>query len=321
MPFNLDEYMIGFNTEYYLLPDIVDETDIIHKPSKETVPDPVERRKILEVIIDDVKLKTACASCPFDGICNRLNHNTDKTFVQVTGCSQHPDQETFRGHSTTVTITDVTKSGSCRHGWVTTGWDSCHDAVSSSTTDRSYCHNGINRDYGGDKWYIYRSMMLIDTSSIPTGSIIQSAIFKLYVYALPNPCFYPDDRPQVLDGGGTKPSDPIVSGDYLYTQYSGNYGVTSAAPTYSTQTNTSYNNFPLSDFSKIPMGAGALFRCSIHHPRDVSDEPPTPSENTQDYVACHGSANTYPPKLELTYDVSSSIGTMMGAMNWGTPPL
>ena len=64
---------------------------------------------------------------------------------------------------------------------------------------------------------------MFDTSSLPTGCTISSAKITFtgsQFYASPTPSF----NIVLMTGGGTYPSNPIVSTDYNFSYYSGNGG-------------------------------------------------------------------------------------------------
>ncbi len=91
-----------------------------------------------------------------------------------------------------------------------------HDAATGTILeDSGVCGQYIQYSYVA----LYRLALLFDTSDMPEGINNASIIFGSYSaaggYGL---------TVILQHGQPTYPHDPVVGGDYLYTQYSGNYG-------------------------------------------------------------------------------------------------
>ena len=79
----------------------------------------------------------------------------------------------------------------------------------------------ISTSYTSSLWYFRKSYFYFDTTTIPDGATINSAILKLY-------CKIDDSNTDfdviITNGQPTYPHDPLQLGDYNYTYYSGNGG-------------------------------------------------------------------------------------------------
>jgi len=177
-------------------------------------------------------------------------------------------------------------------------WDAVHDATTGEL-DATSDEMGIGVRYitgiGGNAVRIWRGYFYFDTSGIPADATIISAILSLYIKT--DSTFNAYAWSLVIQAGtsSTYPHDPLVAGDYLYTQYSGDYG-SLAQTSFSAG---SYNAIPLSNTSIIQKG-GATKMC-VRGSMDINDSSgPTDSQHDVTvYTAEKGTV--YRPKLVVNY--------------------
>lgn len=117
-------------------------------------------------------------------------------------------------------------------------WSEAHDATTvDSSWDLDDSSNylipavaALYRDTTGEYWVdIQRVFVFFDTSSLPTNTAIDEATLTLDVESADTGVGWWDL--QVQQGGATYPHEPLQSGDYDYTSYSGSGGTLSAGST------------------------------------------------------------------------------------------
>jgi len=84
----------------------------------------------------------------------------------------------------------------------------------------------IGQNYDTVNYFLYRSFLYFDTSGIPPDATITAVVLSIYGQT-DNSVTNFDIT--VRDGQPTYPHDPLVTGDYLYTNYSGDGGSLSTA--------------------------------------------------------------------------------------------
>jgi hypothetical protein len=243
-----------------------------------------ERLEFLLDMKDEHETKSACGSCPLNGVCIRRNWQSDYPWVMVTGCSQHPNQKKYKGHSTTVTITDTTISYGVygNSGVYNTAWEQDPGTV--------YAITSIIAGQGSGYW-IYRGGLEYNTSGIPGGASISNAKFISYVKAVTRADIDYDTF------AVTNPtlSNPIVGADYHYIHY-GAVAITDShvASSLSIGAYNTWDNLVVGTIVK-----GGTTKFGLRNSYEISKT--APPGNDYFNIGSHTDAN--PPKLEVTYDV------------------
>lgn len=187
-------------------------------------------------------------------------------------------------------------------------YPAAHDAATGTVYDTdnilkigqmSFYQIGVGAHY-----YIYRGFLFFDTSVIPEGAIILSATLSIYGAT---DYLTTDFDITIQNGQPTYPHDPLQAGDYLHSQYSGNYGTFNTSG-FST---SGYNDITISDTSVITKG-GTTKLC-LRSSRDIDSIAPTVNEYVEVYTQEKGTG--YIPKLEITWRLPSSTpGLSPGSM-------
>lgn len=297
--FGINKHIDEYTKEYDKLPDHPDpaknpnqsKIKDFDEPSKETIPKPADRKKYVELLIKNNTDNTACASCPKQGKCVRLDWKKEHSFIKITGCSEHPDQVKFKGRSTTVVITDTTVStlGGSPPG----AWAGARGATDYNTSFQAFLHELIDRD-GAGVCTIYRSLMVYDTSAILPAVTVTDAKFRSYQTAVDSASGVRDLI--VMIKGVACPHNPVVSGDFDITNYAGECGTKARA----TFVAASYNDITFSDLTAIIKGGTTRF--AVFYSADVDNTEPGGAA----LYGIRGLGPTdamSPPKLEVTYDV------------------
>jgi hypothetical protein len=150
----------------------------------------------------------------------------------------------------------------------------------------------IGQQYDGSDYYIYRTFLFFDTSTIPTWAHITSATLSLYIqydYSTT------DFNVTIQTGGTTYPHDPMVNTDYYYTHYSGTGGSRST----NTIAGAGYWNVTLTASGLTWITKEGLTKLCLRSSRDISAN--TPSGNELIYFYSNEQGASYAPKLYITY--------------------
>lgn len=296
--FDLDKFIMEYKKLYDNLPDDVkpedDSKGIIKKPSKKNRPDPDTVKTRIQKIIDDTAKDTACSSCPKKGSCRKINWKGDTTFIMVTGCSGHPDQEKFKGHSTTVSITSTQAYGMQRN--IDNTWNAAWVAASSVDVGGTYLA-AYSSYYNTDPLYLIARMGIIfDTSAIPADAILASGYVQFYAVTK-----YSNTSIQIQKGTSEHPADTILVGDYSKAYASGNCG----AKDVTAFTTDQYNDITLTDLTCITK-AGTTRIYIREATYDIAGTEPLTATNIYG-INGNGSEAGNPPKLSVTYDMPQFI--------------
>lgn len=170
-----------------------------------------------------------------------------------------------------------------------TAWTDTSGAVTASGNEliigQTYTDNPYVPPY---LWYdIYRSALLFDTSSIPDGATITSAVLSLYVVSASGFSVH-------VRYSSTMPSNPVASNDYNKASYSleaGNAALTGTS---------AYCNITM--YTPIVSHTG-LTRMILMSGNDVSGV--APSGN--DYIIVESAESGYGAKLYVTYTTGSAV--------------
>ena len=171
-------------------------------------------------------------------------------------------------------------------------YSTAHDTASTYSSDGNLLYFG--QDIYSGNYYIFRTFLKFDTSSIPSSASITDAKLKLYGYNdLSTTDFYV--RLQKWTG-----DTPIDTGDY--NQFDGiNYD----AGNFSTSsfTEDAYNIIYISNYNLVTKGG--YTKICIRSDRDISETIPTNSEYVYVTSYDYGDANKY-PLLNVTYSTVPS---------------
>ncbi len=173
----------------------------------------------------------------------------------------------------------------------------------SAQFTNSYDYLGQRND---SAWYwIYRYATYFDTSSLPDGTTINSAILSFRLKYDNSTT----DFDIVMQSGsyGTYPHVPLVGADYYKSYYSGNYGSMNTA-----SVAIGYNNITLSDTSTISKTSWTKFM--LRSSLDIAGTAPA---NTYDTVTVYDTeaGTAYSPKLYVNYTTTGYEYFVYGAYN------
>lgn len=269
-----------------------------------------DRAKAVRRIVKEVLANHACSSCPLEKNCKRFIHAKRDAFTKVDGCSYHPDQERYKGHSTSVTVTDATNSGRYYYGW-SNPWLSVWNATSATAGELAYLTAAENWD-GAANWIVYRGMCGFDTSSIPDTVSIISSKFQPYVTSLNTTGWMPANAVDIQVCSIGIPRFPVATAfitDINRQYYRGSYGLKD----YAAFATSAYNDIPLTDTSII--ANGGLTRFVLRATFDIDEFAPhrTSGGAAADGLSCTGSSGANPPKLNIIYTDEILGGNGKGA--------
>jgi hypothetical protein len=159
---------------------------------------------------------------------------------------------------------------------------------------------------------IYRGFVFFDTSSIPSNATITSAQLSLYGYS--DITSSSDFYITIQNGQPTYPHNPLVEGDYLYSQYSGNGGTFNTSG-FSVE---GYNDIALNadGLSWIQKGEGSETKFVLLSDRDISATQPGNYEEVKVYSNEQGEG--YQPKLVVNYTIDAPTLTISDATSVAT---
>jgi len=299
--FDLDAFITGYTAFYEALPAEVKEKDDnkgpVKKPSKKNQIKPSQLKVRLQHTINETAKNTACASCPNNGKCRKLNWKADTTFVMVTGCSGHPDQAKFKGHSTTVVITDTAVSAYVQNNSNTSFAVNRGAASASEGSNSDYL--SAYTYYTGGTWVIGRGLLYFDTSVVPAGSTVTSAKHILYCYDVFNAGT--NTNTYIIKGTGAAPHSPVENADFDRTLYSGVVSTTARASI----TVSQYNDFTISDLTYIIVGGttrGVIWAGDDYG----NNDPHVVGDDVVYGSGLSGRSAENPPKLSITYEAPAA---------------
>jgi hypothetical protein len=183
-------------------------------------------------------------------------------------------------------------------------------AINLEDTNYSVAHNSINGsdviDYdidtgwvgvgqwleGGFFYNISRGYLYFDTSSIPAGATITSALLEMYVDV--NSATTIDVV--IQNGQPNYPHNPFINSDVNYELYSNNGGQISS----DNISTSAYNSITLNSNGRNWINKGGITKFCLRGNKDIANTIPT--VNWQyDAVEIDNSAN--PIKLTITYEI------------------
>lgn len=248
---------------------------------------PMDLEKSLIELVESNRTLTACASCPLHGNCKRINWKADLDLVRVIGCSMHPDQTEFRGHSTTVVITSSNAGRNYTN--VNTTWATNYDLANAQNQSTAAGSCGVSVDTVNG-YTFYRPWHVFSMAAIPSGASSLSATFQVYLGAH-------------TDGTGTyKLCDGHVSrptGDV--SDYNRTYYTLCGTSTWnrSNFTINSYNDITITDLTTLHPGGSARYIGRSSEDYDNSSPGLVPPPN----LFFTGVTTGNMPKLQYTYEL------------------
>ena len=166
----------------------------------------------------------------------------------------------------------------------------------------------VGQDYSDSNYYIFRSYVYFDTSSIPDSATILTANLRLYSTGSGV-----NTEVYVLSGMPTYPHDPLVAGDYDYSVYNsgaGNSLCYAGSPSYQTIGLTS------TGISWINKAGWTKFCLRSYN--DVYGNEPTGLEEIYFFQADWTGTN-FDPKLDITYNEAPvNVGFSLSNPSIGT---
>jgi len=204
----------------------------------------------------------------------------------------------------TITVYSLTNDGHISNSSTSynTAWTATTGTISSTATTLNI---GQNKQSGTSTiYYVYRGMLLFNTTTLPKNANITSAKLSLYKQADQSTT---DFTITIQNGQPTYPHDPLQTSDYGKSHYSGNGGGLNT-----TSFTTGYNNITLTNTTDSWLKRQGETKLCLRSSRDINGNTPT----TPEYVTVYsGNANQqYQPKLTIIYRNQSKIN------NTGRPP-
>jgi len=142
------------------------------------------------------------------------------------------------------------------------------------------------------QYTVYRDFLCFDTSTVPSGANITSAILKIYPTVDSS---VTDFNVTIQNGQPIHPSIPVVTSDYYQGYYSGDGGSRNTGDGMSVG---SYWNIPLSADGLSWVNSTSVTKFALRSSRDIAEI--TPSGNEMITI----DSSTYAPILYLTYTYS-----------------
>lgn len=149
---------------------------------------------------------------------------------------------------------------------------------------------------------VYRSYLFFDTTTIPASATINNATLSLYIL---DESSFSDFNITIQSGSGAYPHNPLITADYFYSYYSGNYGSVST----SEMTENQYLNISVTDTSIIQ--ANGQTKLVIRNNNEINHITPSTEEKVQ-FASYENSLTTTGPKLTVTYTVTGSGYSVTG---------
>ncbi len=154
---------------------------------------------------------------------------------------------------------------------------------------------------GGDNYRIYRAGLFFDTSALPDGAIILSAVLSLYG----NGDFSSTDF-DITVVSGADLDDPMVVEDYgdLLDDII-SMGTFDTTPGFST---SAYNDIVLNAIGLAAISKTGTTKFALRSSIDIGDTPPTIDEFVSIWANEKGSG--FQPKLVITYVTTADLSTL-----------
>lgn len=238
---------------------------------------------------------TACDSCDKKGKCPYINWDKKTDNIKVIGCSGHPDQVKYKGHSVTVEITASLAGRNYTN--VNTTWATNYDKTTAEnqTTTATSCGISVDTVNG---YTFYRPFFLFDMSAIPSSAISLSGYFSIYLGARTDGA----EHYKLCGLHATRPTGDVS--DYNRTYYT---LIGTSTWTTSDFTINSYNNITVTELSAFRPGSTA--RMIGRGEKDYNNTPPglVPPPN----LFFTGGVAPNAPKINYTYSLGGNVNNSM----------
>jgi len=178
-----------------------------------------------------------------------------------------------------------------------------HDAATGTVYD-SEDNVSFGMISDATTWVLYRGFLFFDTSSLPDNAVITEATLSIYYKDKSIDTGYDFDI-IIQSGQPTYPHDPLETGDYLYSHYSGDGGSINS----STLTSSQYYDITLNSTGRGWINKTGTTKLCLRSSKDI-DETGIPS-NTLSRVgiwAVEGGASSR-AKLVITYAIVPTVTT------------
>jgi len=176
-----------------------------------------------------------------------------------------------------------------------TAYSAVHDDTSAYGTIGSSNYIKVGQYTDSTYFYIYRSYIYFDTSSIPVGAVITSARLSLRVYTDSSDT---DFDVVIQNGQPNRPQDPPDNTDFYYGYYSGDGGSVNT----SSASVGSYLDIPLNSTGISWINKGGETKFCLRSRKDIDSIAPTDDE----YIWFSSADSRSYPILEITYVVTAS---------------
>ena len=191
-----------------------------------------------------------------------------------------------------------------------------HDAATGTIhKDETTYYNYVGQVLSGGVYYLNRAFLFFDTSSLGSGATISAATLSLYGHS---DLSIQDFDITIRDGQPTYPHDPVETGDYLYSHYSGDGG------TYGTEgwSTGAYNDITVNATGQGWISKTGTTKLALISSRDISETAPDADEERVIFYRT-GKGSGYQPKLVITYTlgVTPKTSSDTGSGTEGVPGL
>jgi hypothetical protein len=168
-------------------------------------------------------------------------------------------------------------------------------ATSATYVYGSLTHAGIGQHSSPTYVYIHRAYVPFDTSILPNGANITTAILSIYVEA---DYSYTDFNVTIQNGQPTYPHLPIEFADYYTGYYSGDGGTRNTTSI----TGTGYWNITLSPTGRSWIDVDGTTKLCLRSNKDIEAIPVGESASENIYFSTFEQGSAYTPKLYVTYE-------------------
>lgn len=179
-----------------------------------------------------------------------------------------------------------------------------HDAADGSAADPTSSVLSWHHSFITGTYYIDRSFFLFDTSTIPDGDTIDSAIFSWYHTAtVPT---YPDADSTDVVSSTPATNTNLVVGDF------DQLGTTSFATKLdSSIANSAYNNWTLNASGLSNISKTGVSKFGTRHLQDLNSTAPT-GENQTEWLYAENAGTGSDPKLAVTHTAAAGAAAKSG---------
>jgi serine protease AprX len=172
-------------------------------------------------------------------------------------------------------------------------YSAAHDSENAGYLNASETDLEVGQISFSNENIVKRSFLYFDTSSLLDSATITSATLSIY-----GKTDYSDTDFDVVvqNGQPTYPRDPLESGDYCYTHYSGNGGSFGTAGF----TTSNYNDITLNENGRSWIRKDNTTKFCLRSSKDIGIWPPEQDEWVEVYASEKG--ENYQPKLMVTFE-------------------